>query len=125
MVRSFYDWSSNLIVVCSFRALIEKRDRNPKLTYLQFMSVSEEIRSLLNSSLNPYRLEVEDLSAEHAGHTGNPENKPEGTHIKIILVSSKFSGKSKVEQHRMVYSVLKPWIDRGLHAIILETKERD
>ncbi|WP_061223423.1 BolA family protein [Leptospira weilii] len=89
------------------------------------MSVSEEIRSLLNSSLDPHRLEVEDLSAEHAGHIGNPENKPEGTHLKIVLVSSKFSGKSKVEQHRMVYSILKPWIDRGLHAIVLETKEQD
>ncbi len=59
------------------------------------MSVSEEIRSLLNSSLNPYRLEVEDLSAEHAGHTGNPENKPEGTHIRIVLVSPQFSGNRK------------------------------
>ncbi|EMJ96122.1 BolA family protein [Leptospira alstonii] len=89
------------------------------------MSVQEEIRSLLNSSLSPSRLEVEDFSAEHSGHSGNPESKPEGTHIKIILVSSNFLGKSKVEQHRMVYSLLKPWIDRGLHAITLETREED
>ncbi|MBE8398359.1 BolA family transcriptional regulator, partial [Leptospira borgpetersenii serovar Hardjo-bovis] len=46
---------------------------------------------------------------------------PEGTHIKIVLASPSFLGKSKLEQHRMVYSILKPWIDRGLHAITLET----
>ncbi|EMJ91537.1 BolA-like protein [Leptospira kirschneri str. JB] len=85
------------------------------------MSFKEEIRSQLISHLNPTFIEVEDFSAQHSGHTGNPENKPEGTHIKIVLVSSSFLGKSKLEQHRMIYSILKPWIDRGLHAIILET----
>lgn len=89
------------------------------------MSTQEEIRNALHSSLKPSRLEVEDFSAEHAGHTGNPENKPEGTHVRIVLVSSLFQGKSVVEQHRMVYSILKPWIDKGLHAITLETKDRD
>ncbi|AYV54247.1 BolA family transcriptional regulator [Leptospira kmetyi] len=89
------------------------------------MSTQEEIRSAIYSSLNPTRLEVEDFSAEHAGHAGNPENKPEGTHVRIVLVSPLFQNKSAVEQHRMVYSVLKPWIDKGLHAITLETKDRD
>ncbi|EMY77653.1 BolA-like protein [Leptospira weilii serovar Ranarum str. ICFT] len=87
------------------------------------MSVQEEIRSLLNSSLSPSYLEVEDFSDEHAGHDGNPESKPEGTHIRIEIVSSSFVEKSKVEQHRMVYSLIQPWIDRGLHAITLDTRE--
>ncbi|QOI50670.1 BolA family protein [Leptospira interrogans] len=85
------------------------------------MSFKEEIRSQLISYLNPTYIEVEDFSAQHSGHIGNPENKPEGTHIKIVLASPSFLEKSKLEQHRMVYSILKPWIDRGLHAITLET----
>lgn len=88
------------------------------------MKVSEEIKSALISAFHPIRLEVEDFSAEHAGHAGNPENRPEGTHLRILLITSDFAQKTKVEQHRMVYSILKPWIDRGLHAITLETSDR-
>ncbi|XDD51791.1 BolA family protein [Leptospira sp. WS92.C1] len=87
------------------------------------MSIQKEIRSSLESTLHPSSLEVFDFSDEHSGHTGNPGNKKEGTHIKIRIVSDAFSGKSKVEQHRIVYTILKPWIDRGLHAIVLETAE--
>lgn len=89
------------------------------------MSIQEEIKQRLLQELQPSRLEVVDFSEEHSGHAGNPENKKEGTHIKIVLISSAFTGKSKVEQHRVVYSILKPWIDRGLHAIVLETGENE
>ncbi|AOP33980.1 BolA family transcriptional regulator [Leptospira tipperaryensis] len=89
------------------------------------MSIQEEIRFRLSQELRPSKLEVVDFSEEHSGHAGNPENKAEGTHIKIVLISSAFLGKSKVEQHRMVYSILQPWIDAGLHAIVLETGESE
>ncbi|MBM9501812.1 BolA family transcriptional regulator [Leptospira sp. 201903071] len=87
------------------------------------MSLQEEIKARLFQELQPAKLEVVDFSEEHSGHAGNPVNKKEGTHIRIVLYSSAFSGKSKLEQHRIVYSILKPWIDRGLHAIVLETGE--
>ncbi|EMO06522.1 hypothetical protein LEP1GSC116_2319 [Leptospira interrogans serovar Icterohaemorrhagiae str. Verdun HP] len=38
------------------------------------MSFKEEIRSQLISYLNPTYVEVEDFSAQHSGHIGNPEN---------------------------------------------------
>ncbi|MBM9578714.1 BolA family transcriptional regulator [Leptospira sp. 201903070] len=89
------------------------------------MSIEEEIRIRLTNELSPSKLEVFDFSEEHSGHAGNPGNKKEGTHIRIVLKTSGFLGKSKVEQHRIVYSILKPWIDSGLHAIVLETGESE
>ncbi|PKA02625.1 BolA family protein, partial [Leptospira ellisii] len=71
------------------------------------MSVQEEIFVRLKSELQPSRIEVNDYSAEHSGHSGNPDRKTEGTHIRISIVSDRFSGKSKVEQHRMVYDLLR------------------
>ncbi|TGK35329.1 BolA family transcriptional regulator [Leptospira gomenensis] len=87
------------------------------------MSVQEGILRLLKTELLPSSIEVYDYSSEHAGHSGNPGHKLEGTHIRITVVSGLFSGKSKVEQHRMVYDLLRPWITSGLHAITLETSE--
>ncbi|RHX86592.1 BolA family protein [Leptospira stimsonii] len=89
------------------------------------MDIQEEIRTRLEREFHPSKLEVVDFSEEHSGHAGNPTNKKGGTHIRIVLFSTAFAGKSKVEQHREVYSILKPWIDRGLHAIVLETGENE
>ena len=43
-------------------------------------------------------------------------------HLKTTITFSEFSGKSTVEQHRMVHAVLKNEIGNEIHAITIETR---
>ena len=40
------------------------------------------------------------------------------------ITSAKFSGKSKIEQHKMVYDSLKGKMGNELHALAIKTKEQ-
>ncbi|TGK04309.1 BolA family transcriptional regulator [Leptospira langatensis] len=85
---------------------------------------SIEIESILRRELSPTVLEVVDFSAEHAGHSGNPTSSKRGTHIRVRIACSSFQGKSLLEQHRSVYSLLDPFLKKkGIHALELKTEE--
>ena len=43
-------------------------------------------------------------------------------HLKTTITFSGFSGKSTVEQHRMVHAILKNEIGNEVHAITIETR---
>ena len=45
-----------------------------------------------------------------------------GDHFRAIVVSPAFAGKSRVEQHRMVYAVFGDEIGGPIHALSLTTK---
>jgi BolA protein len=77
------------------------------------------METVLLSAFAPRELSIIDESAKHAGHVGARAGGE--SHFAIRIVSSQFVGKSRVEQHRMVYTVLQPFIDEGVHAIGLET----
>ncbi|EQA43665.1 BolA-like protein [Leptospira broomii serovar Hurstbridge str. 5399] len=83
---------------------------------------AEEIESILRSTFSPAVLEVEDFSAEHAGHDGNPNGVARGTHIRIRIIAETFRDKTLLAQHREVYSVLNPILQsKGIHALELQT----
>ena len=48
----------------------------------------------------------------------------DGNHYSATVVSSQFSGKSKIEQHKMVYASLKGKMGNELHALAIKTKEK-
>ena len=48
----------------------------------------------------------------------------DGNHYSATVTSSKFSGKSKIEQHKMVYNSLKGKMGNELHALAIKTKEQ-
>lgn len=48
-----------------------------------------------------------------------PENSE--THFKLTLVSTDFSGLSKVKRHQKIYTLLNDLMQEGLHAIALHT----
>ena len=48
----------------------------------------------------------------------------DGNHYSATIVSSQFSGKSKIEQHKMVYASLKGKMGNELHALAIKTKEK-
>lgn len=81
------------------------------------------IRTLLTGGLAPLFLEVEDESHQHAGHAGATA-RPDGgiTHLRVRVVADKFTGKSRVERHRMVNTVLAGEMAGGLHALAIDAK---
>lgn len=88
------------------------------------------IRSTLEAGLHPLSLHLEDESHKHAGHAGvrhmerGPAGRDDGgtTHIRVRVVAEGFSGKSRIERHRMVNALLQSEIAKGLHAIAIEAK---
>ncbi|MDC3024820.1 BolA family transcriptional regulator [Candidatus Pelagibacter sp.] len=48
----------------------------------------------------------------------------DGDHYSATITSSLFTGKSKIEQHKMVYNSLKGKMGNELHALAIKTKEK-
>ena len=49
----------------------------------------------------------------------------DGDHYAAQVTSASFAGKSRVQQHQMVYKALKGSMDSALHALALTTVARD
>ena len=71
----------------------------------------KEIESLIKEALADAKVEIKDLAGD-------------GNHYSATVVSSQFSGKSKIEQHKMVYASLKGRMGNELHALAIKTKEK-
>jgi BolA family transcriptional regulator, general stress-responsive regulator len=84
------------------------------------MTLSDWITQALQERLQPTALTVKDESEQHHGHAGWREGGE--THFRLYIVSEAFSGKSRVERHRLVNEVLKGAFDRGLHALAIQAK---
>ena len=70
----------------------------------------KEIEALIKESLPDAVIEIKDLAGD-------------GNHYSATVTSSNFSGKSKIEQHKMVYNSLKGKMGNELHALAIKTKE--
>ena len=69
----------------------------------------EEIISHIKESLPDAIITIDDLRGD--------EN-----HYSATIISKSFKGKSKIEQHKMVYNSLKGKVGSQLHALMLKTK---
>lgn len=83
------------------------------------MTVRSRIEATLTEHLTPERLEVIDESHHHAGHQPGMTGQEE-THMRVRVVSARFSGLSRLQRHRLVNDLLKPELDAGLHALAVE-----
>jgi BolA protein len=81
---------------------------------------AEALHQRLSELLAPSQLEVIDESAAHAGHAG-ADGSGFGTHFRVRIASPQFAGKTPVARHRLVYDALRDYIERGLHALAIET----
>ena len=81
------------------------------------MSVEDQIREKLILAFAPDALEVVNDSDRHAGHAGSP--KTGESHFTIKVVSAAFRGKSRLERHRMVNTVLAQELAGKVHALAL------
>ena len=70
----------------------------------------EEIKRLIKESIPDAEISINDLAGD--------EN-----HYAATIISKKFSGISKIEQHKLVYKALKGKMGNELHALTLNTME--
>ena len=69
-----------------------------------------EIENLIKEAMPDAIVEIQDLAGD-------------GNHYSATITSSQFSGKSKIEQHKMVYNSLKGRMGNELHALAIKTRE--
>ncbi len=84
------------------------------------MVVREVIMRKLNEAFAPEVLAVEDESERHRGHGGWREGGE--THLRVRIVSAAFTGKSRVDRHRMVNAALAEELRTGVHALAIEAR---
>ena len=71
----------------------------------------EEIHKLLKEGFPDADIEINDLAGDD-------------NHYAAKIKSSKFKGKTRVQQHQMVYASLKGKMGNELHALALTTEEK-
>jgi BolA protein len=74
------------------------------------------------ATLEPESLELADESGAHIGHEGV---KGGGGHYRLTIVSPHFSGKGRVDRHRLVYGALGPLMHKEIHALAIEALAPD
>ena len=70
----------------------------------------KQIESYIKEAMPDAVVEIQDLAGD-------------GNHYSAIVTYSEFLGKSKIEQHKMVYNSLKGKMGNELHALAIKTKE--
>ena len=70
-----------------------------------------EIENYIKEALPNAIVEIQDLAGD-------------GNHYTATVTATAFTGKSKIEQHKMVYNSLKGKMGNELHALAIKTKEK-
>ena len=71
----------------------------------------KEIEKLIKESIPDALVDIQDLAGD-------------GNHYSATITSSVFNGKSRIEQHKIVYAALKGKMGNELHALEIKTKEK-
>ena len=77
--------------------------------YLLMALSIEEIKKLITSSIPDAAIEIKDLVGD-------------SNHYSAKITSKIFNGKSKIEQHKIVYKSLKGKMGNELHALSITTE---
>jgi stress-induced morphogen len=70
---------------------------------------ADEIERMIRAALPDAKVEIRDLRGD-------------GDHYSATVVSAAFVGKTRVQQHQMVYQALKGRMGGELHALALQTQ---
>ncbi len=87
------------------------------------MKIAEKIEKSLRDALQPELLEVKDESHLHAGHPGAREGGE--SHFRLLIVSSRFEGLSRVARQRAVHDTLREELKERIHALAMRTLTPD
>jgi len=72
----------------------------------------KEIEKLIKESIPDALIEIQDLAGD-------------GNHYSAFIASSIFNGKTRIEQHKIVYAALKGKMGNELHALSIKTKGKN
>ncbi|MGX7744513.1 BolA family protein [Rhodopseudomonas parapalustris] len=84
------------------------------------MGTQDTITKKLREAFTPESLDVIDESNLHEGHAGHSGRSE--THFRVNIVSAAFSGKSRIDRHRMVNDLLETELKGGVHALAIKAK---
>ena len=70
-----------------------------------------EIENLMKEAIPDAVIDIQDMAGD-------------SNHYSATIISSFFKGKSKIEQHKLVYNALKGKMGNELHALSIKTKEK-
>jgi stress-induced morphogen len=70
---------------------------------------SDDIKSMIEAALPGAQVEITDLRGD-------------GDHYHVTVTNSAFEGKSRIQQHQMVYAAMQGKMGNELHAMSLTTK---
>jgi stress-induced morphogen len=73
---------------------------------------AREIEQMIKDAIPDAQVTIEDLRGD-------------GDHYAALIVSAAFEGKSRVQQHQMVYQALQGRMGNELHALALQTSVPD
>jgi stress-induced morphogen len=73
------------------------------------MPSAEDIKQRIETSIAGAQADVED-------YTGG------GDHFRATVTAAAFEGRSRIEQHRLVYEIFGPEIGGAIHALSLKTQ---
>ncbi len=79
------------------------------------LSVRESIEAKMTEALAPVHLDVINESDMHSVPPGSE------SHFKLVIVSDRFEGLSRVMRHRTVNGILEKELREDLHALSMET----
>jgi stress-induced morphogen len=82
------------------------RDRDQEMPRMPMDA--REIESMIKAALPDAKVEIRDLAGD-------------GDHYAATVISESFRGKSRVQQHKLVYDSLKGQMGGVLHALALQT----
>lgn len=85
--------------------------------------MADTIAGKLNSAFSPQSLNIVNESYLHAGH-GDHVLSGE-SHFRVHIVSDAFKGKSRIERHRMINSLLATELAGGVHALAIHANAPD
>lgn len=75
----------------------------------------DALRARLEKAFAPASLDIIDEGNLHIGHAA------EGTgHFRVRIASAALAGKTRVQQHRMIYAALDDLMGQGIHALAIE-----
>ncbi|KAJ2491541.1 BolA domain UV induced protein Uvi31 [Coemansia sp. RSA 2050] len=82
------------------------------------------IRKNISDTFKPTELLIVNESYKHRHHAAMRDVDSTETHFRVTVVSEAFSGQSRIQRQRSIYSLLKTEMamEGGIHALTLVTK---
>jgi len=83
-----------------------------RITFLAMSMSAKEIENAIKGALPDADVTITDLAGD-------------GDHYAAMVISKAFKGKTRVQQHKMVYDALSGRMGGQLHALSLQTAPKD